>query len=215
MWWDIATAIREEFEHWHSHEHFPERMSIEGFRRGSRFRSASGGDGFFVIYELDDYETLTSAQYLARLNAPTPWSTKMMPQHRNMVRSQCRVVASFGGGIAQSLLTLRLPRQDAEEALRAKLSSALSRLPLLPGITAAHLLRTDTPPVRATREQLIRGGDKHADWIALVSGYDARVVADTVNTQLGGQRLASPGSQADVVSDLFALSYTVTPADMS
>ena len=37
MWWDMAAHWRAEFEDWHSHEHFPERMGIPGFRRGSRW----------------------------------------------------------------------------------------------------------------------------------------------------------------------------------
>ena len=28
MWWNMAPAHREEFENWHSHEHFPERISL-------------------------------------------------------------------------------------------------------------------------------------------------------------------------------------------
>jgi hypothetical protein len=31
MWWDILPPQREEFQEWHSREHFPERMGIEGF----------------------------------------------------------------------------------------------------------------------------------------------------------------------------------------
>lgn len=85
MWWTIRTEQRAEFGDWHSHEHFPERMSIAGFRRGSRWTSTRDVDGFFVLYELEQYETLTSQGYLDRLNAPTPWSTKMMPHHLNMV----------------------------------------------------------------------------------------------------------------------------------
>ena len=107
MWWDIAPAMKAEFEDWHSHEHFPERMSIPGFRRGSRWADAKGGEGFFVLYELDQYEVLASPAYLARLNDPTPWSTRMMPHHRNMVRSLCRISDSYGGGIGQHMLTLR------------------------------------------------------------------------------------------------------------
>ena len=108
MWWDMAPDLRSEFEDWHSHEHFPERMSIPGFRRGSRWASEDGGEGFFVLYELETYGTLTSPHYLARLNDPTPWSTKMMPHHRNMVRSQCRILETNGGGVAQFMLTLRV-----------------------------------------------------------------------------------------------------------
>src|SRR5690606_4250894 len=94
MWWDMAAKWREEFEDWHSHEHFPERMGVPGFLRGSRWASAEGAEGFFVLYELDAYETLMSSAYRDRLNQPTPWSTKLMPQHRNMIRSQCRVLDS-------------------------------------------------------------------------------------------------------------------------
>ena len=99
MWWDMAPEWRDEFEHWHSHEHFPERLRIPGFRRGSRWASAAGDDGFFVMYELEAYATLTSPHYRQRLDNPTPWSVKMMPEHRNMVRSQCRIVESCGGGV--------------------------------------------------------------------------------------------------------------------
>jgi hypothetical protein len=40
MWWNMAAGHREEFERWHSHEHFPERMGIPGFLCGSRWSSA-------------------------------------------------------------------------------------------------------------------------------------------------------------------------------
>jgi hypothetical protein len=82
MWWDMAPGHRAEFEDWHSHEHFQERVSIPKFRRASRWADVSGGEGFFVMYELDDYATLTSSHYLARLNNPTPCSKTMMPHHR-------------------------------------------------------------------------------------------------------------------------------------
>jgi hypothetical protein len=215
MWWDVDARHREEFEDWHSHEHFPERMGIEGFRRGSRWASAAGGEGFFVMYELDDYETLTSPGYLARLNAPTPWSTKMMPHHRNMVRSQCRVLASYGAGIAGSLLTIRLaPRRGSDRALRNGLSEALAKMRGIVGITGAHLIQNDTPNSAATREQVIRGGDKTADWIVMVGGYDGRAVADVGNTQLGDEVLAGLGAQDHQVRDFFVLCHSITPFDL-
>ena len=96
MGWSVRPEQRAEFGDWHSHEHFPERMSIPGFRRGSRWSSTTDAEGFFVLYELEQYEVLTSNGYLDRLNAPTPWSTRMMPHHLGMVRSQCRrSVAEF------------------------------------------------------------------------------------------------------------------------
>ena len=59
MWWKVSAEQRSEFGDWHSHEHFPERMSIPGFRRGSRWTSTLEAEGFFVLYELEQHETLT------------------------------------------------------------------------------------------------------------------------------------------------------------
>lgn len=207
MWWDIAPAHRAEFEDWHSHEHFPERLSIPGFLRGSRWSNA--GEGYFILYELEAYETLTSPHYLKRLNDPTPWSTKMMPHHRNMVRSQCRVLDSYGGGIGGSLLTVRFsPGASEGEAVRRALQEFLSKVINEVGLTSGHLLRTDTPAAAQTTEQKIRGGnDAVADWIVIVSGYDARVLEDFASGQLAKLGIG------DAQRDLFRLSYTATPHD--
>src|SRR5436305_5273154 len=149
MWWNIRPDQRSEFGDWHSHEHFPERMSIPGFRRGSRWTSTLDAEGFFVLYELEQYQNLISKGYLDRLNAPTPWSTKMMPHHLNMVRSQCRVAASFGGGVATSLATVRLsPKSGRAPTLQTHLVELLEGLASKPGLTGAHLLITDTPETR-------------------------------------------------------------------
>ena len=51
MWWDIAPQVLADFEDWHSHEHFTERLGIPGFHRASRWRNAADGEGVFVMYE--------------------------------------------------------------------------------------------------------------------------------------------------------------------
>ena len=216
MWWDIAHERRSEFEDWHSHEHFPERMRIPGFLRGSRWASASDAEGFFVMYELEGYETLTSPHYLARLNDPTPWSVKMMPHHRNMVRSQCRAVASYGGGLAGSLMTLRLsPQPGQADALQRHLRDVLDKAPSQPGITGGHLLRTETPDAPVTKEQTIRGGaDAVADWIVLVSGYDAQALAGLAQGELGAAALAAHGAEPAQIGSLYRLSYALTGDDL-
>ena len=114
MWWQLTPGVRDEFEHWHSHEHFPERLALPGFRRASRWIDESGAERVFVLYELDDFAVLSSAPYLERLNAPTPWSQRLMPHHRQMVRGQCRVLASRGTAVARQALTVRLSPEDFE-----------------------------------------------------------------------------------------------------
>lgn len=216
MWWDMAADHRTEFEDWHSHEHFPERLGIPGFQRATRWASASGREGFFVMYELDQYETLSSPAYFARLNAPTPWSVKMMPRHRNMVRSQCRVLDSHGGGIAGSMLTIRIsPTPGQADGLRGRLHERLQALPQRAGVTAAHLLQTQTPPAESTAEQRIRGGaDGVADWVVLVGGHDATALLDLAGHELSPPALVEAGALPAQTSELYRLAYTMTPRDL-
>jgi hypothetical protein len=217
MWWRIRPAMRAEFGDWHSHEHFPERMSIPGFRRGTRWTSSSDAEGFFVMYELEDYETLTSTGYLERLNAPTPWSTKMMPHHLNMMRSQCRIAVSFGGGVATSLSTIRFSPQDSHQAnLKAALTETLREVPALPGLTGAHLLVTDTPGTETqTKEQRIRGGDAAADWIILLSGYDVDAVNDLAASRLSADALHSLGAKEASIAGSYKLAFAMTAGDVA
>jgi hypothetical protein len=216
MWWSIRPEQRAEFADWHSHEHFPERMSIPGFRRGSRWTSTREADGFFVLYELAQYETLISKGYLDRLNAPTPWSTKMMPHHLGMIRSQCRVAASFGGGVATALATVRLsPEAGQADDLGTAIVEMLRVLPTKPGVTGAHLLLTDTPTTTApTTEQQIRGADRTADWIVLVSGYDPDVVQGLVDDRLSPLMPRRAGDREDSIIGSYRLSFAMTSADL-
>jgi len=195
MWWDIAPDMKAEFEDWHSHEHMPERLAIPGFLRGTRWVAASGEPSYFVLYEVAGLVTLTGGPYLERLNDPTPWSRKMMPHHRNMVRSLCEVRASFGRGVAQALATLQLE-------VRA---DSLSTLPERKGLTAAHLLESRRMTGMAqTLEQKIRGGDAEAKWIALLGGYD-------VDALTAAAREAAPRARAG----LYRLSYCLTSKDLA
>ena len=216
MWWDIEPAQRAEFEDWHTHEHFPERMSIPGFLRGSRWGAADGGPGFFVMYELQDYETLTSAGYLARLNAPTPWSTKLMPHHRNMVRSQCRVLESSGGALSRHALTVRLsPADGGAQGLRTHLGALARTLASQAGTAAAHLLHNQTPKIETTTEQKIRGGpDPAADWIFVVCGYDHAALEQAAAGPLSDAALVAAGAAPGAIRGLYTLSHSNTAADV-
>ena len=182
IWCDVAPEIREEFDHWHAHEHMPERLSIPGFRRGSRWVSADGGS-YFICYELESADTLTSAAYLERLNNPTPWSRKMMPHHRNMVRGLCRVEASSGTALGQVLLTVR-----SWNATTLDLTALAARK----GIVAGHLLRAIAQSAPQTAEQKLRGGDASPDVVALVTGYHEPAVksAAVAGATVGLYRLA-------------------------
>lgn len=217
MWWNMAPEHRQEFEHWHSHEHFPERLGIPGFLRGSRWSAVDGGEGFFIMYELDRYETLSSEAYLSRLNRPTPWSTKLMPHHRDMVRSQCRVIHRVGGGTARYALTLRVsPAEGREDTLRAYFAKVSQEFAASPGGVACHLLRTETPKIAATTEQQIRGGkDAVADWIVVAIGYDIAALESLQRGPLSPPAIEAAGARPGAISGLYQLSFTAAAGDLT
>ena len=216
MWWNMAPQALADFEHWHAHEHFPERLGIPGFLRASRWTSADGGEGIFVMYELQDHEVLSSPGYLARLNAPTPWSVRMMPHHRDMVRSQCRVLESAGGTTARHALTIRLsPAPGRSEGLRAALGELARRVSMEPGLAGLHLLRHEAPAIAATEEQRVRGlSDRVADWVLVACGYDAARVQALSESELGGAALVKLGASAVIERGAYALAYSAVPADL-
>ena len=146
------------------------------------------------------WDALVSPEYLARLNAPSAWSQKMMPQHRNMVRSQCRVLASRGSSVAGHAITVRFcPASNAHERLRSHLLALVDDLPARPGLAGAHLLQTDTPAIAPTIEQQIRGlADRAADWIFIANGYDAQMLGRLAEGSLSAASLQSAGAAPGV-----------------
>lgn len=216
MWWDMAPAMRADFEHWHAHEHFPERLGIPGFLRASRWTSADGGEGIFVMYELRDHSVLSSAPYLARLNAPTPWSTRLMPHHRHMVRSQCHVLESRGASVARHALTIRMsPAPGQDERLRAEIAAIANKAMSAPGIVGMHLLRHETPAIAATVEQKIRGADRVADWVLVSCAYDSAALDALSASHLSEPELVALGSAVGTWRAKYSLSQSATPRDMA
>jgi hypothetical protein len=215
MWWDVSAEMESEFEHWHSIEHMPERLSIPGFRRGTRWKSG-GGSSYFVLYEARSFATISSGPYLERLNDPTPWSKNLMPHHRNMVRSLCRVRWSSGAFIARALLTVRItcrPRQ-AKNLMQALGQEVLPTVSRAPQVVGAHLLESVNPSGRAlTTEQKIRGGDATAGRVILVSSYDPNVLDAIAAEELGDAVLARHGASEGVVRGTYVPALSLVSSE--
>jgi hypothetical protein len=216
MWWDVAAESRAELEHWHAHEHFPERLALPGFRRASRWTAIDSGEGFFVMYELEDHSVLESAPYVARLNAPSLWSTRMMPLHRGMVRCQCKVMQSHGAVTARHALTIRLsPLQAKAEALKRALFELAALVSKQPGLVGLHLLRHELPTLAVTAEQKIRGNaDRAADWVIVACGYDLDALSRLEAAQLAEAELQALGAAPGTERRLYGLAYSATPSDV-
>ena len=162
---DIAADAIAEHDDWHTHEHLPERLSIPGFIRGTRWVSLRGQPRYFVMYEVAHLTTLTSEAYLQRLNNPTPWTSKIMTHYRGMRRGFCSVTASFGLGVGHVGLLVRFKaasRGRSPSCARGSFGRFFPSSRRRPVSRSVHLLE-GAPTPQMTNEQRIRGADAGVD----------------------------------------------------
>jgi len=145
IWNDVADEGRGEFYEWHDKEHVPERLSIPGFRRGRRFARMHHSPEWLTMYEADDVAVLTSAPYLARLNAPTPATERALKHFRNTSRAVCRIVRSLGASNGGQMLAMRLavPPKAGAAMCEYLTADAFPRAMTLTGVVACHLYAAD------------------------------------------------------------------------
>lgn len=175
IWHDIDPEGRDAFYDWHGREHMPERAGIPGFLRGRRYAAVRGEPEFFNLYETVSRMTVTSPDYLARLNAPTPWTVATVRHFRSVSRSLCRVAASFGDGQGGTIATFRYDVDDAHAgAHHARLAQqVLPALAAQAGVAGCHLLIADEAASAVdTEERKVRAERNLVPrWIVLVEGW--------------------------------------------
>ena len=206
---DIVQDAIPEHDEWHTHEHLPERLSIPGFVRGTRWVALHGQPRYFVMYEVEQLATLTSNAYLERLNNPSPWTSKMMAYYRGMTRGFCSVAGSFGFGMGHASLLIRFkPATEVGSSLRKwLLQDILPQLPSRPGIGSVHLFEGALTP-QMTNEQRIRGADAGVDWALLVTGYSQDALASLMQADLGNAQLEKHGATG-VLGAMYRMEYSI------
>ena len=217
-WTDVDPAIEKEFNRWYNEEHVPERVGIPGFLAGRRYLNrARQLHRYCALYEVQDLAVLASSAYLARLNAPTPWTGRIMPRFRNFVRGACRILATGGRGLGGSLVTLRidLPAQGA--ALAPDAAQRLVQAMLTePGVVAAHVgVQEGSVSRLATLEQQMRVGSSDPAFGAVVlvegtSSVDLEAVLPKLESLLQ-EELHAP---AVAPPELYGLGLLLTAADL-
>jgi len=139
IWSDLTPQDETDWAHWITREHAAERVGVNGFLACRIFRALGVSvNRYFILYELEDDRVVGGADYLARLNAPTPWSQRIMPRLGNFARGGGRIAASAGTGQGGIVAPLRLDAAPSWDA--ATLVAELARLDR---IIAARVLLTD------------------------------------------------------------------------
>jgi len=176
IWSDLSPEDETDWSHWITREHAAERLGVDGFLTCRIFRATGTlANRYFILYALRGAEVIGSDAYVARLNAPTPWSQRIMPRLRNFVRGGGRVAASAGSGQGGVLAALPLDAvPGAPERIVADLA-AMDR------IVAAHILVTDEAQTSIqTREKGMRKDDRSFAALLLVEGLAEAPVRDAL-----------------------------------
>src|SRR2546423_3525409 len=138
IWSDVDRHGLTDYRHWLTREHTTERVTTSGFLAARVFRAARDDvNRFLILYELAAPEVLDGEAYLARLNAPTPWSQRIMPKLGNFIRGGGATVARTGRGEGSIIAALRIERLPDRPKQLADAIAALD------GIAAGQIGATD------------------------------------------------------------------------
>jgi len=214
IWNDITEEGRANFYEWHDREHIPERVAIPGFLRGRRYIALSGTPQYFTLYEVQDKSVLTGADYLARLNSPTEWTSRSVQHFRNTSRSLCDIEVSQGAGSGGFIGTIRFdsdPVHDAE-ILKTISSSILPEVTKAPAISAAHICRADESASSVkTAEQRGRAANMVPRWVLMVEGATREAVDHVLSTHLSPAVLGDLGAP-EALHGIYRLQYDLVGA---
>lgn len=210
VWHDIRAEGEAEYCLWHTREHMPERVSTPGFLRGRRYVDWSlGKHRWYTLYEGDDLGTFSSAPYRAKLNSPTPWTTRMQPNFLNFVRSACETVVSNGAGVGGALATVRVFfNEGGEAAFRDAARGLADGLLTLDGVTGVHIGTANPEHTRVrTRETELRAdtGEDVFDAVVHVEGIGRREVEAAMPEV--ERRMAATGAVQSQEAAVYDLAY--------
>jgi hypothetical protein len=168
IWSDVAAQDLTDYRHWLTREHTTERVTTRGFLASRVFRATKDDvNRFFILYELEAPEVLDGEAYLARLNAPTPWSQRIMPKLGNFMRGGGTMVARAGRGEGATITALRIEHLPGHPQ---KLADALVACD---GIAAVQIGATDEARTSVpTTEKGMRKEEGFFSGVLLIEALD-------------------------------------------
>ena len=202
FWADIDHDYTLRFQEWHNCEHIPERISIPGFNVGRRYRGIGDAPKFLMFYETDTAAVFASADYMARLNDPTPWTQESLPHFGNPSRNIYSLELAAGSVApmeAPYIHTLRFNMAEGADA-----ATWLAALADRDDVYRARLYAVDEEisNIMTSERQIYGGGPGQQKYLALI---------ETTLQRRGLDGLAMPPGAMDLFADSFRLEIALYP----
>jgi hypothetical protein len=202
IWSDVAAQDLTDYRHWLTREHTTERVTTRGFLASRVFRATRDDiNRFFILYELEAPEVLDGEAYLARLNAPTPWSQRIMPRLGNFMRGGGTMVARAGRGEGATMMALRI------EALPENAQELAEALVACDGIAAVQIGATDAARTSVpTTEKGMRKNEGFFAGLMLIEALDVvSLQAALLRARAIAPDVLSRASEPEIYQSVFAL----------
>jgi hypothetical protein len=202
IWSDVDPKHLTDYRHWLTREHTTERVTTKGFLASRVFRMLDSDlNRFFILYELQSPEVLDGPAYMARLNAPSPWSQRIMPILGNFIRGGGVMTARAGRGEGSVVVAQRLERLPKDAAKLAADIAALDGIAAVQ-IGVTDLARTSVP----TKEKGMRTQEGIFAGLLLIEALDEASLRDAMRrTAEMAPDVAGDIGDAEVYQGLFAL----------
>jgi len=196
-WLDITPEVEVEFADWYFREHVPERVTLPGFLSGRRYTAPGAGPNkYLALYEATATEVFASEAYRARLEAPTPWTSKIMPHFRNFARSVFDVRLELGNQYGGAITTIRYG--GGGDLVGWLEGEALPALAERSGICRVRLLEADEaqskPKTKEARMRDSAGGNAWAPWTVCIESIGMAWLRPAVDELLPERALAQRGA---------------------
>jgi len=211
LWNDFDPARDDEYDTWHTFEHVPERVGIDGVVSGRRYVARERMQRrWFTLYELDSLATLDGASYNDVVAHPTEWTLSMRPSFANFVRRPCATIASLGQGHGAAIATERivLPQAADADAWRGVLQSFIAEAVLV----AAHVGRVDVS-ARFPLGNAAEGAVEGVPYVLLLEAGRRESLDDAAHAVLAALR-GKFGAEAAIDGEAYDLAFTVLKSDL-
>ena len=155
---NVAPGREADFEEWFQHEHLAERIAVPGFLIGRRHEAISGQPRYFNFYLTQSVQVLKSADYLGRLDQPTPMTRMVMSEiFKDMIRTVCHRTFRLGAMRGVSVVAVRFGERPDEAALKVVIETLMRDR----AVACGEIWQAADPgefPV--SEEERLRGGDR-------------------------------------------------------
>ncbi|MGF6507828.1 hypothetical protein [Paraburkholderia sp. 32] len=182
IWSTVAKNFETDYLHWLTREHVFERVGVEGFRSGCVYRRRdSAPSEYLMLYELDDASVMSSSAYRARLDNPTVWTQRVMPQLQHFRRGGGTVFAQAGHAGAVGSFVAVARHQESRPIVAQQTLDKVASVDRVNRVRAMSVASEAT--AISTREKSMRTGDEGAFSGALViDALDPAALARAIAT---------------------------------